>query len=136
MEFISFVMRHILTNFLVFWHCVLIPFIRTFTYMGFSWVFFTICFTILLHFFCRDSIWCSYIGIIVWRVGRWNILYSWFRASLQFFQNKNQQDDSYALPFIWGLVVLYSTWFELQGTHHQELHFSTLYRQSLAHCIL
>jgi len=38
--------------------------------------------------------------------------------------------------FISRYVVLPSTSFDLQGTHHQEFTFSTLYRQSLAHCIL
>ena len=51
------------------------------------------------------------------------------------FQNKHQQDDTYGLSFISWLVVLYSTCFELQGAHHQEFTFSTLYRQSLAYCI-
>ena len=52
------------------------------------------------------------------------------------FQNKHQQDDTYGLSFISRLVVLYSTCFELQGAHHQEFTFSTLYRQSLAYCII
>ena len=43
------------------------------------------------------------------------------------FQNKHQQDG---LSFISRLVVHYSTCFELQGAHHQEFTFSTLYRQS------
>ena len=60
------------------------------------------------------------------------ILHSWFRASLQLFQNKHQQDDTYGLSFISRLVVLHSTCFELLGAHHQEFTFSTLYRQSLA----
>jgi len=47
-------------------------------------------------------------------------LHSWFRASLQLFQNKHQQDDPYGLSFISRLVVLYSTCFELQGAHHQD----------------
>jgi len=52
------------------------------------------------------------------------------------FQNEHQQDDTYGLSFISRLVVLYATCFELQGAHHQEFTFSTLYRQSLAYCII
>ena len=52
------------------------------------------------------------------------------------FQNKHHQDDTYGLSFISRLVVLYSTCFELQGAHHQEFTFSTLYRQSLAYCVI
>jgi len=55
---------------------------------------------------------------------------------VQLFQNKHQQDGTYALSFISRLVVLYSTCFELQGAHHQEFTFPTLYRQSLAYCII
>ena len=47
-------------------------------------------------------------------------LHSWFRASLQLFQNNYQQDDTFGLSFLLGLVVLHSTCFELQGAHHQE----------------
>ena len=51
------------------------------------------------------------------------------------FQNNYQQDDTYRLSFISGLVVLHSTFFELQGAHHQEFTF-LLYRQPLAYCVL
>jgi len=34
------------------------------------------------------------------------------------FQNNYQQDDTYGLSFISGLVVLHSTCFELQGAKH------------------
>jgi len=62
---------------------------------------------------------------------------SFFRIRwLLSFQNKHQQDDTYGLSFISRLVVLYSTCFELQEAHHQEFTFSTLYRQSLAYCIV
>jgi len=46
------------------------------------------------------------------------------------------RDDTYGLSFISRLVVLHSTCFELQGAHHHEFTFSTLYRQSLAYCII
>jgi len=42
------------------------------------------------------------------------------------FQNNYQQDDTYGLSFISGLVVLHSTCFELQGAHHQEFTFFTV----------
>jgi len=42
------------------------------------------------------------------------------------FQNNYQQDDTFGLSFISGLVVLRSTCFELQGAHHQEFHFFTV----------
>ena len=41
------------------------------------------------------------------------------------FQNNYQQDDTYGVSFISGLVVLHSTCFELQGAHH-EIHFFTV----------
>ena len=53
-------------------------------------------------------------------------LHSLFPASLQLFQNNYQQDDTFGLSFISGLVVLHSTCFELQGAHHQEFHFFTV----------
>ena len=62
-------------------------------------------------------------------------LHSCYLTSLQLFQNKHQQDDTSWLSFISRLVVLYSTCFELQRTHHQQFTFSTLYRQSLAYCM-
>jgi len=40
----------------------------------------------------------------------------------QLFENNYQQDDTFGLSFISGLVVLHSTCFELQGAHHQEFH--------------
>jgi len=52
-----------------------------------------------------------------------------------FDQNNYQQDDTYGLSFILGLVFLHSTCFELQGAHHQEFTF-LLYRQPLAYCVL
>ena len=51
------------------------------------------------------------------------------------FQNNYQQDDTYGLAFISGLVVLQSTCFELQEAHHQEFTF-LLYRQPLAYCVI
>jgi len=42
------------------------------------------------------------------------------------FQNNYQQDDTYGLSFISGLVVIHSTCFELQGAHHQEFTFFTV----------
>jgi len=51
------------------------------------------------------------------------------------FQNNYQQDDTYGLSFISGLVVLHSTCFELQGAHHQEFTV-LLYRQPLAYCVI
>ena len=51
------------------------------------------------------------------------------------FQNNYQQDDTYGLSFISGLVVLHSTCFELQGAHHQEFTF-LLYRQPLAYFVI
>ena len=51
------------------------------------------------------------------------------------FQNNYQQDDTYGLSFISGLVILHSTCFELQGAHHQEFTF-LLYRQPLAYCVI
>ena len=42
------------------------------------------------------------------------------------FQNNYQQDDTYGLSFISGLVVLHCTCFELQGAHHQEFTFFTV----------
>ena len=50
-------------------------------------------------------------------------------------QNNYQHDDTYGLSFISGLVVLHSTYFELQGAHHQEFTF-LLYRQPLAYCVI
>ena len=55
--------------------------------------------------------------------------------TLRVSQNNYQQDDTYGLSFISGLVVLHSTCFELQGAHHQEFTF-LLYRQSLAYCVI
>ena len=59
------------------------------------------------------------LGFILFQIirnfNRNSILHSWFRAPLQLFQNKHQQDDTYGLSFISRLVVLYSTCFELQG---------------------
>jgi len=51
------------------------------------------------------------------------------------FDNNYQQDDTFGLSFISGLVVLYSTCIELQGAHHQQFTF-LLYRQPLAYCVL
>jgi len=52
------------------------------------------------------------------------------------FQNNYQQDDTYGLSFISGLVVLHSTCFELQGAHHQEFHFFTVQAASGILCNL
>jgi len=60
----------------------------------------------------------------------------WSSKWVKLFQNNYQQDDTYGLSFISGLVVLHSTCFELQGAHHQDFTFSTLYRQSLVYCII
>ena len=68
------------------------------------------------------------------RVEKTLILHSLFRASLQLFQNNYQQDDTFGLSFISGLIVLHSTCFELQRAHHQEFTF-LLYRQPLAYCV-
>ena len=62
---------------------------------------------------------------------RWNTNKT---AVTSLFQNNYQQDDTYGLSFISGLVVLHSTCFELQGAHHQEFNF-LLYRQPLAYCV-
>ena len=51
-----------------------------------------------------------------------------------YFQNNYQQDDTYGLSFISGLVVLHSTCFELQGAHYQFTFL--LYRQPLAYCVI
>ena len=53
----------------------------------------------------------------------------------ELFQNNYQQDDTYGLSFISGLVVLHSTCFELQGAHHQEFTFLR-YRQPLEYCVI
>jgi len=45
---------------------------------------------------------------------------------IELFQNNYQQDDTYGLSFISGLVVLHSTCFELKGAHHQEFTFFTV----------
>ena len=52
------------------------------------------------------------------------------------FQNNYQQDDTFGLSFISGLVVLHSTCFELQGAHHQEFHFFTVQAASGILCNL
>ena len=59
-----------------------------------------------------------------------------FRALLQLFQNNYQQDDTFGLSFISGLVVLHSTCFELQGAHHQEFNFFTVQAGSVILCNL
>jgi len=43
--FISRVLRHLVADFRVFWHCVLFPFMRMFTYVGFRWF----CLHVLLY---------------------------------------------------------------------------------------
>ena len=40
------------------------------------------------------------------------------KSLINLFQNNYQQDDTYGLSFISGLVVLHSTCFELRGTEH------------------
>jgi len=55
---------------------------------------------------------------------------------ISFFQNNYQQDDTFRLSFISGLVVLHSTCFELQGAHHQEFHFFTVQAASGIMCNL
>ena len=52
------------------------------------------------------------------------------------FQNNYQQDDTFGLSFISGLVVLHSTCFELQRNHHQEFHFFTVQAASGILCNL
>jgi len=47
-----------------------------------------------------------------------------------------QQDDTFGLSFISGLVVLHSTCFEFQGAHHQEFHFFTVQAASGILCYL
>ena len=51
-------------------------------------------------------------------------------------QNNYQHDDTYGLSFISGVVVLYSTCFELQGAHHQEFTFSLVQAASGILCNL
>jgi len=52
------------------------------------------------------------------------------------FQNNYQQDDTYGVSSISGLVVFHSTCFELQAAHHQEFHFFTVQAASGILCNL
>jgi len=63
------------------------------------------------------------------------LIFTKFYTFWMLFQNNCQQDDTYGISFISGLVVLHSTCFELRGAHHQKFTF-LLYRQPLAYCVI